>query len=356
MKVLILPFDIASKAPLTLDALNKIEGIEAKGYFVNGFDNRRAKSRYAVHLEDVSIRKNPFKWAHVYFTKLKEIKKLIEWADVLHWIWDSAFVGGWDLKYAKYLNKPGLIEWSGSDIRYPERNREINPMAEILYTSEYEFANIEQKRISLARQRKFQKAGFVPLVTPEMDLYVDKELFPKTFSTLHRLNVHDFKPTQYANARPLIVHSPTRRHAKGTQFILQAITDLKSEFDFDFKLLERMPREEVLDTIKKCDIFIDQLLLGSNGMASCEALSMGRPVLCHIMDPVYQNGLPSDCPIVSTNAYTIKENLRRLLESPELREELGAKGRQYALKYLDVDVKAKELVGFYKELILKKNQ
>ncbi len=354
MKILVLPFDIASKGPLTLDALNKIEGIEAKGIFVNGFDNRRSKSQHAHHLEQVSFKTNPIGWTTNYFRKSNQIQKLIKWADVLHWIWDSAFAGGWDLRLASVLKKPGIIEWSGSDIRYPEKNFEINPYAELLYTRDYEFKDIETREISFRRQEKFSKLGFTPLVTPEMDLYIRKDLFPKTFLTLHRLNVRDFKVTALNNPRPVVVHSPTRRFAKGTKYVLEAVEALKKDFDFEFILLERVARQKALEVVQHCDIFIDQLLLGSNGMASCEAMSMGKSVLCHMMQPVYDNGLPAECPVISTNPDNIKQNLATLLADPDLRRVKGAAGRAYAEKYLDVDKTALELVKYYQEVLEKR--
>lgn len=356
MKVLILPFDVASKGPLTLDALNRIEGVEARGLFVNGNDNRTARSSYAKHIPWVSFRKDPMKWVSIYFQKSFEVQKLIRWADVLHWIWDSGFEGGWDLKLARALNKPGIIEWSGSDIRYPERNFQINEVASLLYTASYEFADIETKEKSFKRQEKFKRAGFMPLVTPEMSLYIRQDLFPTKYLTLHRLNVKDFKALYPENERPLIVHSPSRRHAKGSQYIIDTLESLKSEYDFEFRLIEKTPREVALGIVQHCDIFIDQLLLGSNGMASCEAMSMGKPVLCHIMPAVYENGLPRECPIIPTTPNNLKDNLIRLLSNRELRIEKGKQGRAYAERFLDVDNKALELVEFYKEVIARKKQ
>lgn len=355
MKILLLPFNIASKGSITLDALNKIEGIEAKGLFVNGNDNRISKTKFAKHIKWYSFRKYPIKWFITYISKSYEFKKMIRWADVLHWTWDSGFVGGWDLKLAKLLNKPGIIEWSGSDIRYPERNFQINEVANLLYTDSYEFADIETRERSFKRQEKFSKTGFVPLVTPEMGLYVRDDLFPQKYLTLHRLNVKDFKAIYPENEKPLIVHSPSRRHAKGSQYIIETLESLRSEYDFEFKLIEKTPREEALSIVQHCDIFIDQLLLGSNGMASCEAMSMGKPVLCHIMPAVYENGLPHECPIIPTTPFNLKENLVQLLTNKELRVEKGKRGREYAEKFLDADKKALELVGYYKEILAKKS-
>ncbi len=355
MKVLLLPFNIASKGAITIDALNRINGVEAKGVFVSK-NKGVASSEFARHFEVYSFRENPIGWTSNYIKKSLYINKMIKWADVLHWIWDSGFSSQWDLKLARALKKPGIIEWSGSDIRYPERNFEINPHASLLYNPEYEYKHIETKENSFRRQEKFSKMGFAPLVTPEMDLYIRKDLFPKSYTTLHRLNTKDFRGANPGNAKPLVVHSPTRRMAKGTKYILEAVEQLKSDFDFEFKLLEGMSREDTLKVIQSCDIFIDQLLLGSYGMASCEALSMGKPVLCYIMQAVYDNGLPLECPIVNTNPDNIKENLAMLLRDRSYREMLGQKGRVYAEQYLDVDIQAKDLVNIYKEVIARKTQ
>lgn len=350
MKVLLLPFNIASKGAMTLDALNKISGIQARGIFVD--DNEKvARSVYAKHFSSYSLNSNPVKWAGTFFVKSFWFAKLIRWADVVHWIWDSAYSSRWDLQYAKILHKPGLIEWSGSDIRYPERNFEINPYAHLLYESEYEYRSIEKQDISLERQKRFARLGYTPLVTPEMDLYVNRELFPKRFTTLHRLNVNDFKVTFSHKRKPLIVHAPSKRNTKGTKYILKAIDVLKEKYEFDFKLIENVPRATVLKIMEECDIYIDQLLLGTYGLASCEAMSMGKPVLAFIMNAVYENGLPADCPILNTSPDTIKDNLEILLADPSLRLELGKKGREFAVKYLDADKKALELVGYYKEVL-----
>ncbi len=355
MKVLLLPFNIASKGAITIDALNRINGVEAKGVFVNK-NSKVASSDFARHFNVYSFRKDPIGWFSTYIKKSIYINKMIKWADVLHWIWDSGFSSQWDLKLARSLGKPGIIEWSGSDIRYPERNFEINPYASLLYNPEYEYRQIETKENSFRRQEKFSKMGFAPLVTPEMDLYIRKDLFSKSYITLHRLNIKDFRGSNLGNTKPLIVHSPTRRMTKGTKYILEAVEQLKNDFDFEFKLLEGIPREDTLKIIASCDIFIDQLLLGSYGMASCEAMSMSKPVLCYIMKSVYDNGLPLECPIINTNPDSIKNDLALLLGDSSYRETVGKKSRQYAENFLDVDIQAKELVKIYGEVISRKRQ
>jgi glycosyltransferase involved in cell wall biosynthesis len=349
MKILFIPFNIASKASITIDALNKIEGIEARGLFL-GSDVRQTVGNNVTRLELVSFAKNPAKWVSLQVKKAYYFRKMIRWADVIHWIWDSAYSMQLDLVYVSYLNKPGIIEWSGSDIRNRQAAVKLNPYMKMIYDNGYEYAHIETLERSNRIQERFAKLNFFPITTPEMDLYIRKDLFQKTYITLHRLNVKDFVPIESSNSRPLLVHAPTRRIAKGTDYILKAVEELKLELDFDFKLLEHMPRNEAMRQVQQCDIFIDQLMLGSHGLSSCEAMSFGKPVLCYIMPAVYKNGLSADCPIVNVTIETIKEELRKLIINPSLRRELGQKGREYALKYHDADVIAHRFVEIYKEV------
>ncbi|MBE2230659.1 MAG: hypothetical protein IAE96_08455 [Chitinophagaceae bacterium] len=258
------------------------------------------------------------------------------------------------MRYAALLGKPGIIEWSGSDIRYPEKAEELNPFMRGIYSRGYEYAHIESKAASDKVQERFARVGFFPLTTPEMNLYLRKDLFPKTYTTLHRLNLEEFQPSATTNPRPVVVHAPTQRVAKGSAYILAAVNELKKELDFDFVLLEKMPREEALSRVRDCDIFIDQLILGSHGLASCEAMAFGKPVLCYIMPAVYANGLPADCPIVNTSPDTIKENLRELLLNEAKRKELGRQGKVYAENWLDAGKAATRFADIYREILANK--
>lgn len=350
MKVLLLPFDIASKGAITIDALNRMPGIEARGFFVNK-NSKIAKSLSAEYFDSVSLKEHPLNWIRTYIKKYNRLRELIKWADVLHWIWDSGFAGDIDLRMAKYYNKRGIIEWSGSDIRYPERAHEVNPFAKYTYNDLYEFAHIETRKISYTRQQKFYEAGFKPLVTAEMDLYIRKDLFQNTYRTFHRLNVTDFKVKYSCNEVPLIVHSPTCRVGKGTKYILAAIEELKQKYNFEFRLIENISREKAFEFVKDCDIFIDQLLTGTYGMASCEAMSMGKPVICYMMESVFNNGMPRSCPVVNANIENIKEKIEFLLISKEERIKIGKLSRKYAENYLDINAQINNLISFYKNAI-----
>ncbi|HSK72878.1 MAG TPA: glycosyltransferase, partial [Pyrinomonadaceae bacterium] len=152
------------------------------------------------------------------------------------------------------------------------------------------------------------------------------------------------------NKKPVVVHSPSAPVAKGTKFILQAIESLKAKYDFEFVLVENMAREKALETMRGCDIFVDQLIIGSHGYAAVEAMAFGKPVVCYINPVTGKNYLP-ELPIFNANPENITEKLEILLKDGALRNELGKKGRNYVEKYHDDKKLAENLAKTYREVI-----
>ena len=101
---------------------------------------------------------------------------------------------------------------------------------------------------------------------------------------------------------------------KGSAYVVQAIEELQKTIDFDFQLITGMSHEEAMDTCRRADIIIDQLLIGSYGVFALESMLMGKPVLDYLRADL-QDQYPS-CPIVSVNKDTIQDELKDLLQSP----------------------------------------
>ena len=95
------------------------------------------------------------------------------------------------------------------------------------------------------------------------------------------------------------------------------------------------------------DIIVDQLIVGSHGVFACEAMALGKPVICYILDellPTY----PSGFPVINANPNNVKKVLEELICSPETRYEIGKKSRIYVEKVHDIKVVASKLLKIYK--------
>jgi glycosyltransferase involved in cell wall biosynthesis len=243
----------------------------------------------------------------------------------------------------------------GSEIRNPDILMSINPYYAHAYYNGYEYANIESAANSTSIQTLFASYGAIPLMGPEISLFIKRDLFKRCYENIHqRLDLTDYQPNypSILQNKPLIVHSPTARIAKGSAYILKAIERLRAKYDFEFRLIENMSRMEALKWMKKSDIFIDQLIIGSHGMAATEAMALGKPVLCYIMQEVFEAGLPSDCPIINANPDTIESQLVCLLEDAAWRHHQGRASRSYVETYYDAKVVAANLLNIYRREIV----
>ncbi len=352
MKVLVLPNNIASDISHKVRALRNA-GIDARGLTVD-FSVYQSADKIKV----INNRKydpfRQFRAAHLFY-------KWIKWADVVHWMWsfdavnfgiEPFKINKIDKKILQLFDKPGVVQWCGSDIRNPEIDCRINPFYRRAFENGYEYAAVESSENSSANQKDFADVGFYPLEFIGMEHYIDRKLFPKCFRVWQSVVLAEHTPKfpSAENKRPLIVHSPTAPVAKGTEYILNAVEILKKKYDFDFCLVQNTARSEALKIMRDCDIFVDQIVLGAHGVAAVEAMAFGKPVLCYINEEIGIN-YPPDLPIINADPENIAEKLEMFLKNPPLRNEIGIKSRKYVEKYHDDRKIALELTEIYRQVI-----
>jgi len=308
MKVLHLPVNVASIPSHTVRGLKKI-GIDARGLI---FDNKYCQSSKGMTVIRISGSKK-------FEKELKKIVftynffKSVRWADIIHWYFGSSILP-WniDIKWIHLLKKPSLIEWLGSDIRIPEIEFNDNPY----YRKVFPNIKIPSKQFkkSIKKQEMFIKNGFIAIVPPCMQQYLQKHLWPEFYIFRQRIMLSDYVPCYPSpeTKKPIVVHSPTNPVIKGTPIVIEIINKLKKKYAFEFKLIENVKRTEALEIMKNADIFLDQFVLGAHGMACLEAMAYGKPVLCYIKPSLIPQ-YPDDLPIVNANPDNLEIVLEELL-------------------------------------------
>ena len=132
----------------------------------------------------------------------------------------------------------------------------------------------------------------------------------------------------------VVVHAPNHRHIKGTDGLIAAIEELQAEgLGVTLELLERRPNSEVREAVLGCDIVAEQFIAGY-ALFAIEGMAAARPVLSALswMAPEVREQLDRrGLPIVDTDLGTLKANLRRLVEDPGRRRELGDAGRKFVV-------------------------
>jgi len=349
MRVLHLPRNIASQTSVTVRALRDI-GIDARGIVLN--NSVIQESQFLRNFNVPAPRKHPFRGLIKSLYWWSAVIMALRWADVVHWHYrNAALPNDLDLKYAAFLNKARIVEFWGSDIHIPGIDSADNPYRARMYQKYPELAH-GAREMSLKTQRRFGKYGFECMCPLGLQQYLQKDIFPTPFTSRGRLMIMDFdaKYPDPGKRLPLIVHAPSRKKRKGTEAVLKSIYQLKSNYDFDFKLVHGVAHSKALEIVRNCDIMVDQFTSGQHGLAALEAMAFGKPTLCYIK-PYLITQYPSDLPIVNANEDNLVEVLGNLLDDGHRRHQIGRLSRAYVEKHPDARNFASDLVRIYEDLI-----
>jgi Glycosyl transferases group 1 len=127
---------------------------------------------------------------------------------------------------------------------------------------------------------------------------------------------------------PVVLHISSAPELKGTAEIRRAVAAAAERLPLEFRLLERVPHERVLEALAEADIVVDQLNSATTGLLALEAMQFGLPVLCEV-DPRARAPFQEDSPVVPVTPESLEAELEALVRDPTRRAELGARGREF---------------------------
>lgn len=253
-----------------------------------------------------------------------------------------------DLRFYRLFKKKVVFHYLGKDVKlYKEslERYEITNMAYSCGTAELALIKDDEIRARLAVETKHADlqivcnpiySEFVPGSTL-IPLAIDLEDYP--FSEMR------------IGSRIQIMHAPTSRANKGTEFIVAAIDRLESEgYEIDFKLCEGLSHKQLKKEYTACDICIDQVL-GGYGTVAIEAMAIGRPVISYLRDIHFnESTFPGGIPIIVANRDDIYDVLKKTIDNKEKLPDIGRAGRHFVETQHDVKVLAKRLIELYRRL------
>ncbi|WP_186576726.1 glycosyltransferase family 4 protein [Aquibacillus kalidii] len=273
------------------------------------------------------------------------LQESIEKYDIFHFHFgETFFPDKRDLAMLKRASKKLVVHHHGSDIRLLSVAKQNNPYIRV--KPEWTEEKINENLAILSNYIDHAIVQDHELETYISGVYKNVHVIP------HAVDVTKFKPSypKVEKGIPLVVHAPTMRDLKGTEFILNAVSELKrSGMAFQFKLIEGMSYNETMQLMAEADIVIDQLRIGASGFISTEAMAYGKPVICYIRKDLVSK-YPSELPIVNANPSNITGVLRNLLENEQMWDNLGKQGRRYVEKYHDANVVADRYIDIYRQL------
>jgi len=251
-------------------------------------------------------------------TQFAALARLLPRTDIFHFYFGLPLVPkSVQFPILRALRKKSVFHYLGSDIRGKTR-------AELAYG----------KRAGAEIVGSFAALEWVPeahVIPPGLDL-------------------RPFTPVPPSDrARPLVVHAPSNRERKGTQWVVEACAQLPVELD----VVEGVPHDVARERYARAEIVVDQLNAGWHGVFALEAMALGKPVVTYLKPELVERaaaGYGVRLPIVPATKETLTDALRPLVESPPLRRELGAASRAYVEQVHDIDRVADRLLELYARL------
>ncbi len=261
----------------------------------------------------------------------------------------SLFPKQLDLPLYKFLGKKVIMEYLGCDVQLYQKSLEKYDLTNVrFYKSEKE--SIKSDKIKIARL-KFESKFVNKLLVcaPYISEFVpNSDVLPLAID----IKDYGFSQRSIPEKEFVIMHAPTSRGNKGTEFILKAINELIREgYEIRLLLVENVAHSELKKKYLEADIFIDQIVGGWYGTATIEAMALGTPTICFIRESYFEHiNYGSEIPIINAVPETLKDVLISLLEKKELLPEIGKKSREFVEKHHDVRILTKRLIENYKDL------
>jgi glycosyltransferase involved in cell wall biosynthesis len=149
--------------------------------------------------------------------------------------------------------------------------------------------------------------------------------------------------------RPVVLHAPSSRARKGTEFVVAACEEL----DCQLEIVEGLDHREAFERYRRADVIVDQLNAGWYGVFAIEAMALGKPVVTFLHEAAVRRtetafGVP--VPIVSATKETLRDALRPLVASADERRRVGAASRAYVEEVHDLERMSDRLLSLYASL------
>ncbi len=237
----------------------------------------------------------------------------------------------------------GLIA-HGSDVRDPAAHRER-------FVESY-FHHVPSDWLELvgdraARNREIARGFDGPVFVSTPDLLADlpgATWLPVAVDLAQWTSIPDLVERRL----PRVLHRPSRSTPpiKGSEVIMPVLEDLHRRRIID--LVEDpgpVPAAAMPALVASADIVVDQIRMGSYGVAAVEAMASGRVVVGNVSADV-RRAVATEIPVVDATPETLAEVLTTLASDWPALVERGAAGRTFAARWHSGKASAQVLVPF----------
>lgn len=334
------PWDISSQADDFKSGFGKLN-IKVK-LLKNSEDRIFQKSKVDIHLYKLNNLIPLFKPRRIS-TRLRNFwikcveryvnNKLEKDCDVFIYMYSTLKKDFSDVVWLKSRGVKIVFFFVGDDIRWyhsMKQEFELYDLPPIEYSNEY-FKSEAYRNDRIEFLRNAEKYADLIFSHPNQSQLALRPYF-KGFVMIDTEKIKHYPNQRIEN--PVVMHAPTSFEGKGSRFVIEAVNKLQKEgLKFEFKLIQNVSYNEILEIYKDADILIGQLLSPGGGKQERELMAMGKVVLSSAGYDYDPSLLKAGCPMVDVNPDNIYDVLKKIITDYQLRVDIALKGRPYIQKY-----------------------
>lgn len=264
-----------------------------------------------------------------------------------------------DLPILKILGKKIIMNFHGLDIRQLDKFKKDKWNKVMAKTTRFNWITESKKRIRYYWIKNW--VDKIVVSTPDLLEFASVAEFIPEMAPVNQQTTNNKQKTtkgsEVAKRKScIILHAPSHRGIKGTEFVKKTIKKLQSEkYSVDLLIAENIPSEQMKEYFQKADVVVDQLLIGSYGVVTIEGMLAGKPIICYIRNDLRQY-YPDKLPILSANPETLSVVLKSLIDNPDLIVKEGKNAFAYYNKYHHPRMIGQRWKKIYDKLLRSKNE
>jgi glycosyltransferase involved in cell wall biosynthesis len=351
MKVLHLPTSVGNHG-YSLALTERRHGLDSKSLVI-GNNYFQFRSDISLELNGSKLRKK-IQLLNLFFKIYKDY-------DIYHFNFGQTLID-FPLKRVNLLDLPfykgrKFMTFNGSDLRQLV-DRKTNPYTPFsIQENDENIINynisLDNKKERIAKILRYVDHCFV--VNPDLMRFISNEKATYIpFIKSSWFDIERVERNQKINKTIKIVHAPTNRMIKGTDYIINAVNNLKNKYPIDFTLVENMSHENALKIYRSADLIIDQIRIGWYGGFALEAMKMGIPVAVYINKydlqyVPYNMKIALNESVVNVNPQTLEDKLRQIIENRDILHEISDRAYEYVSEFHNPDKLINIIIDKYRE-------
>lgn len=344
VRLLVAPTNSAGQGWAWARAAERLPGVVARTMQID-------MQRFQQFRADQSVSRGEYRWS----TRWQRAQRRAVLADVTHVLLESASplfgdphrrdVRG-ELRALRRAGIPVALLFHGSDIRSPSRHRARTAWSPFGPGGWNQTAALE--RVTAENAALVAEVD-LPVFVSTPDLFHDVPHARWLPVVVDPARWRTERAPLAGRERPLVVHIPSRSIVKGTDLIDPILQRLADEQLIDYRSITGLSNDQMVQAYGDADVVVDQLRIGTYGVAACEAMAAGRVVISHVdvdarREVRDRTGL--EVPIVEATADTLEQVVRDLVDDPRGALAVAASGPAFVAELHDGAASARALASF----------